>query len=238
MIRALIVLLYFAGYLFYSLALRLKVMVMNWRGKEKEAADFINYQARLWAQRMIRITGSKVNISGLENIPKDRGVVFIANHQSYMDIPVMIGYIDKPMGFIAKVELLKVPILSMWIKYLGGVFIVRNNPKESLKAINKGAELIKKGKSMVIFPEGTRSEDGKLGAFKPGSLKLAVKSGAPIVPVAIKGTVNILSKKKFAIKPSEVEAHVLPPIMQDEDVKKDTNVLMEKIRIAIMEKLN
>jgi len=238
MIRALIVLLYFTGYLLYSLTFRLRVMALNWRGKKKEAADFINYQAGLWARRVIWITGSKVNISGQENIPKDRGVVFIANHQSYLDIPVMIGYIDKPKGFIAKIELLKIPILSMWIKYLGGVFIVRNNPKQSLKAINQGAEKIKKGSSMVIFPEGTRSADGKLGEFKPGSLKLAVKSGAPVVPVAIKGTVNILPKKKFAIKPSQVEVYVLPPIMQDEDAKKDTNDLMEKIRNAIMEKLN
>ncbi|KNY30413.1 lysophospholipid acyltransferase family protein [Pseudobacteroides cellulosolvens] len=237
MIRAIIVLLYFAGYLLYSLTFRLRVLVMNWRGKKTEAVDFINYQAGLWARRVIWSTGSKVIISGQENIPKDKGVVFIANHQSYLDIPVMIGYIEKPKGFIAKIELLKIPILSMWIKHLGGVFIVRNNPKQSLKAINEGAEKIKKGDSMVIFPEGTRSADGKLGEFKPGSLKLAVKSGAPIVPVVIKGTVNVLPKKKFAVKPSQVEVYVLSPIIQDEAAKIDTNDLTEKIRNAIMEKL-
>ncbi len=237
MIRAIIVLVYFAGYLLYSLTFRLRVMVMNRRGMEKKAIDFINYQAGLWARRIIWSTGSKVIIHGQEYVPKDKGVVFIANHQSYLDIPVMIGYIEKPKGFIAKIELLKIPILSMWIKYLGGVYIVRNNPKQSLKAINEGAEKIKNGDSMVIFPEGTRSADGKLGEFKPGSLKLAIKSGAPIVPVVIKGTVNVMPKKKFAVKPSQVELYVLPPIIQDEAAKIDTNDLAEKIRNAIMEKL-
>lgn len=237
MFRAIIVLLYFIGYLLYSLTFRLRVMMMNLRGMEKKAVDFINYQARLWARRVIWSTGSKVIIHGQENVPKDKGVVFIANHQSYLDIPVMIGYIEKPKGFIAKIELLKIPILSMWIKHLGGVYIVRNNPKQSLKAINEGAEKIKKGDSMVIFPEGTRSADGKLGEFKPGSLKLAIKSGAPIVPVVIKGTVNVMPKKKFAVKPSQIEVYVLPPIIQDKAAKIDTNDLTEKIRNAIMEKL-
>lgn len=237
MIRALIVLLYFVGYLLYSLTFRVRLAILNKRGLEKEANEFINYRAALWARRVIWVTGSKVTVWGQENIPKDKGVVFIANHQSYLDIPVMIGFIEKPKGFIAKIELLKIPILNMWIRQLGGVFIVRNDPKQSLKAINQGAEQVKKGKSMVIFPEGTRSSDGKLGQFKPGSLKLAIKSGAPIVPVVIKGTINILSKKKFAIKPSNVEIFILPPILQDEVEKKDTNDLTEKIRSAILEKL-
>jgi 1-acyl-sn-glycerol-3-phosphate acyltransferase len=237
MTRAFVVLFYFTGYLLYSLTFRVRAAVLNRRGMEKEANEFINYQAAKWARRVIWVTGSKVTVSGQENIPKDKGVVFIANHQSYLDIPVMIGFIDKPKGFIAKVELLKIPILSMWIKRLGGVFIVRNNPKQSLKAINQGAEKVKEGSSMVIFPEGTRSSDGTLGQFKPGSLKLAVKSGAPIVPVVIKGTINILSKKKLAVKPSNVEIYILPPILQDEVAKKGTNDLAERIRNAIMEKL-
>ncbi|MDP4180108.1 MAG: lysophospholipid acyltransferase family protein [Bacillota bacterium] len=237
MFKTLLVLIYFVGFLLYTLSVRVKVMILNKKGMEKEMYEVVHNMARMWGRQITGVTGSKVTVSGEENIPKDRGVVFIANHQSYFDVPVMMGYVNKPLGFITKVELSKIPIFSMWLKLLGCVFIVRNDAKQSLKAINQGAQQVKSGNSMVIFPEGTRSVDGKLGEFKPGSLKLAVKSGAPIVPVVIKGTINVMNKKSLAIKAADVEIIILPPIMQEEIGKRDTNDLAEQLKNIIMEKL-
>jgi 1-acyl-sn-glycerol-3-phosphate acyltransferase len=106
-----------------------------------------------------------------------------------------------------------------------------------LLAINQGAENLKKGISMVIFPEGTRSKDGILGDFKPGSLKLAIKAGAPVIPVTLNGSVNILPKKGFIIRPTEVKIIISPPVVLEKALQKDSNALAEAVRNIIQENL-
>lgn len=151
-----------------------------------------------WANYMIELMGNKkstVTVFGKENIPQDSAVVFIANHQGYLDIPVLLGYSNKQMGFIAKAEILKVPILSGWMKLMQCVFLKRNSPKQSIEAMAKGVETVKQGYSLVIFPEGHRSKGGSVQKFKPGSFKLAFRSEAPIVPVTIDGTWHLFEEK-------------------------------------------
>lgn len=151
-----------------------------------------------WANYMIELMGNKkstVTVFGKENIPQDSAVVFIANHQGYLDIPVLLGYSNKQMGFIAKAEILKVPILSGWMKLMQCVFLKRNSPKQSIEAMAKGVETVKQGYSLVIFPEGHRSKGGPVQKFKPGSFKLAFRSEAPIVPVTIDGTWHLFEEK-------------------------------------------
>ena len=151
-----------------------------------------------WANYMIELMGNKkstVTVFGEENIPQDSVVVFIANHQGYLDIPVLLGYSNKQMGFIAKAEILKVPILSGWMKLMQCVFLKRNSPKQSIEAMAKGVETVKQGYSLVIFPEGHRSKGGPVQKFKPGSFKLAFRSEAPIVPVTIDGTWHLFEEK-------------------------------------------
>ncbi len=146
-----------------------------------------------WARTMIAYTGkdTKVTVNGAENLPKDGVCVFIGNHQSYFDIPVLLGYVNTPKAFIAKAEILKVPVLSAWMKLMQCTFMVRNSPRQSLQAMNEAIENVKKGYSLVIFPEGHRSKGGPMLEFKPGSFKLAFKSGAPIVPFTIDGTYKL-----------------------------------------------
>ena len=151
-----------------------------------------------WANYMIELMGNRkatVTVYGKENIPQDSAVVFIANHQGYLDIPVLLGYSDKQMGFIAKAEILKVPILSSWMKLMQCVFLKRNSPKQSIAAIAKGVETVKQGYSLVIFPEGHRSKGGPIQKFKAGSFKLAFRSEAPIIPVTIDGTWHLFEEK-------------------------------------------
>ena len=194
--------------------------------------------ARNWARSAIGFNGSKIHVTGIENIPKEGGVLFISNHQSNFDIPIFIGFVPRDKGFIAKLELLKVPSFGRWMKYIGCVFIDRKDPRQSLTALNQAAESLKAGHSLVIFPEGTRSADGTVGPFKPGSLKLAMKARVPIVPVTIKGSMGIMPKGSIIIRSASVEVIISQALIPDDFPAMDSNVIAEKVRGIIIENLN
>ena len=128
-------------------------------------------------------------MDGLENIPKDRPCVFVANHRSYYDIPLLLAGLEKPHGILAKEELEKIPLLNRWMKLLGCVFVQRDDVRASVRALNDATAIVEGGRSFVIFPEGTRykGEEGGAGEFKAGAFRIAVKTGAPVVPVAVTG---------------------------------------------------
>lgn len=186
-----------------------------------------------WARKLIELSGSEVEVVGRENLPKDETVLFVSNHQGNFDIPLLLGYIDKPKAFMAKKEMEKMPMVSTWMKYMQCVFMDRDNPRESLKAIKQGSEKLKEGYSMVIFPEGTRSEDGQLKEFKQGAFKLATKSKVPIVPVTISGSNRIMEKGSIKINPAKVRIVIAEPVEVTEEYVKDTKLLSEKIKSVI-----
>ncbi len=231
MIRTIIWFAFFWIYLLFTLPALMKVKKLDKQNRIKERDDLVFKTARNWARALVNLTGTKINIIGAENIPKNEAVVFVSNHQGNFDIPILLGFLNKPKAFIAKKELIKFPIISTWMKYMNCVFMDRKDIRQSLQSINQGIEYIKEGYSMVIFPEGTRSIDGQLKDFKPGSLRLALKSGAPIVPVTIKGSINIMGKNSYIIKPANVTVIVSSPI--DPITIKDTNKLTEMIRDII-----
>lgn len=139
-----------------------------------------------WANFTVRILGLRVKYEGQERIPKDT-CVFVSNHQSILDIPILILGVQRSVGFIAKKELLKVPVIGFWLQLGHCVPIDRQNIREAIKVINQGVENLQNGYSMAVFPEGTRAKNGQIAEFKKGSLKLATKANVPIVPVTIDG---------------------------------------------------
>ncbi|WP_294430018.1 1-acyl-sn-glycerol-3-phosphate acyltransferase [uncultured Treponema sp.] len=166
-----------------------------------------------WARFVFtKVMRATVEVVGEEKVPQDRAVVFIGNHQGYMDIPLLFGFINKPMTFVAKAELGKVPLLSDWMKLLQCTFIERKSPRKSVQAIHDAADGVKKGYSQVIFPEGTRSKGGPHNEFKAGSFKLAFMSGAPIVPVTIDGTWRIYEGQKRVKKGQHIKLIIHDPI--------------------------
>lgn len=193
--------------------------------------------ARKWARTAISANGSVIKVTGIENIPVSGGVLFVSNHQSNFDIPILIGFVPRDKGFVAKVELMKVPVFRMWMKALGCVIINRNDARQSLQALNLAAERLKHGHSLVIFPEGTRSNDGKLGHFKAGSLKLALHAQVPIVPVTIKGSMNIMPKGTSLIKSAEVEVIISEPVLAGQHPGKDIHTVTEMVREIIRQNL-
>ena len=216
---------------------RFKLMKLNRQGKIAERDACAHSIARNWAKSGLKMNGSSIHVTGIENVPKTGGVLFVANHQSNFDIPILVGHVPRDKGFIAKLELLKVPSFSRWMKYIGCIFIDRKDPRQSLTAIKNAAERLKAGHSIVIFPEGTRSADGTVGPFKAGGLRLAMKAGVPIVPVTISGSKNIMPKGSSLIKSAHVNVLISPPLMPGEFKNMDSNQISEIVRNTIISNL-
>lgn len=155
---------------------------------------------------ILKISGVRITVEGREKIPLDQAVMYVGNHRGYFDI--LTGYVTVPdlMGFVAKKEMLRYPLLRTWMKNVNCLFLDRKNIKEGLKTILAAIAQIKSGVSVWIFPEGTRNENGLLDLleFHEGSMKIAEKSGCPIVPVAITGTAEIFESHIPFIRPGHV----------------------------------
>lgn len=179
---------------------------------EKESLCIVRKMFRIF----LRLSGVTVTVKGKENIPADIPVLYVGNHRSYFDI--LIGYTTVPglLGFVAKKEMRRYPFLSEWMVDVNCLFLDRKNIKEGLKTILEGIEKIRRGVSIWIFPEGTRNRNAELTdllPFKEGSLKIAEKSGCPVVPVAIKGTADIFEKHIPIIRPSHVTIEFGEPFL-------------------------
>lgn len=184
------------------------------------------------------ISGTHIKISGLENIPKDTPVLYVGNHNSYFDIVISGSIIKYPTGYVAKKEMLNFPFLRIWMHFINCVFIDRDNPRQGLKTILKGIDNIKSGTSMFIFPEGTRSKDGKMAEFKEGSMKMAQKSGCPIIPVAFTNTSSIFEKQFPKIKSSNVTIEFGKPINTSELPREKQKVLASICKEEIQKMLD
>jgi len=178
----------------YLIPFGIIVVVFSLLGLRKPMSVFMNWIGISWSQIMIWLVGCKITVTGKENIPKKGGLCFVSNHGSIFDIVLFLRYSGRLAGFIAKKELLFIPVVNMWVWVVGGLFINRKNPRKALKTINAGINRLKSGRAMIIFPEGRRSRGQGLLPFRPGSLKLATQSGAVIVPVALGGTNNVYEK--------------------------------------------
>lgn len=165
--------------------------------------------------------GVKKTVIGLENVPKDEAVLYVANHRSYFDI--LIGYTTVPTltGFVAKKEMKKIPFVSVWMRYLNCLFLDRDNIREGLKMIMEGIDLIHNGYSVFIAPEGTRNQQAEMLPFKEGSLKMAEKTNCAIIPVAMSNTDNIFENHMPWVKKGHVVIEFGKPIYPN-DLDKDT----------------
>ncbi len=162
------------------------------------------------------LSGTRYTVKGLENIPDDRAVLYVGNHNSFFDIVLSGAVIPTSIRYVSKKEIKKVPFINVWMYYMNCLFIDRKDVRQGLQTINKGAELVKEGWSIFIFPEGTRSKTGEMAAFKEGSFKIAQKSGCPVVPVAMTNTSSILEKQFPKIRSADVTIEFGKPIYIDE----------------------
>ena len=162
---------------------------------------------------MVAMAGGRVEVSGLENLPASGGVLFVSNHQGAFDIPLLIGFVPGLKGFVSKKENFRLPIVSIWMKLLHCIIMDRKDLRQSAQAIARGIRDLQAGRSLVIFPEGTRSKSGTMQRFKEGSFKLATRSGAAIVPLTIDGSYRLLEGNRGRIRPGPVRLHIHAPVI-------------------------
>ncbi len=213
--------------------------IVGWFSREKR--DHMTYAIVQWALGVVVfLSGAKVDMKGLENIPKNQPVLYVGNHRSIFDIIISYSVIPPLTGFVSKIEMKKFPILSWYMNLMNCLFLDRDNPREGLKTILAAIDMINSGKSVFIFPEGTRSksDDGML-EFKEGSLKIAQKTNCPIIPVAFNNTSAIFEDQLPKLKKAKVSVEFGKPIIPselDDDTRKHLGKYTHDIVKEMVEK--
>ncbi|HSB06366.1 MAG TPA: lysophospholipid acyltransferase family protein [Thermodesulfobacteriota bacterium] len=189
--------------------------------------------ARLWGKTALLVNGVRIEVEGLEYVHEESPYIFMSNHQGSYDIFAFLGYLPFQFKWLAKKELFSIPVIGWAMTAAGYISIDREGTRETVKAMNKAAQKIREGMSVVIFPEGTRSADGSIQPFKKGGFTLAIKSKVPIVPMAIAGSREIMPKDKLTLNPGEIRVRIGQPIETEHCSMKDRTPLMEEVSKAI-----
>jgi len=190
--------------LYFLLALLAGLFIRRGKG--------VHWVARHYMRIVIRLGFCSVQIEGLENLKPGEHYVFAANHASVFDILVLTGYLPVQFRWMAKENLFSLPIYGWTMRMAGYIPINRSNAREGMRSLTEAAEKIASGVSVVIFPEGTRSNDGQIHEFKRGGFVLATQAGLPIVPVSISGTHQVMPTKSFRITPGPIKLVIGRPI--------------------------
>lgn len=165
---------------------------------------------RIWGPGLVALAGARVVVHGRERLDLARPVFLVANHQSWLDVPVLFQVFPAPVLFLAKQELAAVPFLAWYIRAMGMVFVERSARRKSVASVDLAAELLRGGNHLISFPEGTRSRDGVLQPFKSGAFGAAIAAGAPVLPVAIRGAGKVLPAGGFHVRPGRIEVEFGP----------------------------
>ncbi|MDD6310879.1 MAG: lysophospholipid acyltransferase family protein [Firmicutes bacterium] len=207
-------------------------------GDREAEREHILKATTLWSNSLMKKFGCHIEIEGEENIPEHGPVVIMSNHQSNCDILAMLAVFQKfQIGFVAKDSLSKIPLYGEWIRRIRSVFIERDDPRASLEAINRGVEYINEGYSLVIFPEGTRSQCSTPNPFLKGPVKLATKPGVPIIPVSLDGTYKMFEETGI-IKPTTFKMIIHKPIETAGISRKEEKELSAAIEKIIVDGVN
>jgi len=194
--------------------------------------------ARIWAKYVLILSGIEVVVEGLEQIDPNKSYVFVSNHASYMDTPVALANIHVQFRFLAKQGLFQVPFLGQHLSSTGHIPVPRDDPRAAVKTMQIAAETIREKKtSLLIFPEGGRTEDGKLQPFKEGGAYIAIRAGVPCVPVAMIGTHEVLPYGGAVIQSGRVILRVLKPIETSQLTLKDRGPLTDTLYQLIASEL-
>lgn len=185
-----------------------------------------------WGRALIRAGGFTVRVEGAGNLPEG-GAVLVSNHQSVLDIPLLIAAFDREIRFLAKRELKGIPVFGRAMTLAGNLFVDRDDPRDSVHLVREAGFRMKRGQVIVVFPEGTRSVDGTIGDFKPGAFLLARRSGAPVLPVYIEGGRDAMPKGSLRLKRGTLRVVVLPPLASEGDRRLSRDEMAELARRRI-----
>jgi 1-acyl-sn-glycerol-3-phosphate acyltransferase len=197
--------------------------------------------ARLWSWLILATTGVRVHVRGREHLTPGRTYVFVSNHQSIYDIPVIFASLPWQLRIIAKASLGSFPFLGWHLRHTGHMLVDRRDPHRA-GILAEASRLVRQGLSLIVFPEGTRSADGQLAPFKGGSFLLALEAGLPVVPVAVIGSRHVMLKGRLAVAPGDVELvlhePIPPPSLERPPTPRDAKALATQVRTVIAETLS
>ncbi len=202
-----------------------------------KTGDGVHLVARWWGRSLLWACCIPIRVAGLEHIDPARSCIYMSNHQSNFDIPVLLSRLPVQFRWLAKAELFRIPIFGRGMRGAGYISIDRSNRKSAFHSLARAAESIRKGTSVLIFPEGTRSRDGRLQPFKKGGFVLAVDAGVPIVPIIIQGTDAMMPKGSLLIRRRTVRVDIRPPIPTCGYDRRSKDALMEKVWSVMAEQL-
>jgi 1-acyl-sn-glycerol-3-phosphate acyltransferase len=190
----------------------------------------------LWTPQLFRRFKVSLEVEGRELVPEG-AALFVSNHQGYGDIfAFMLAMSGKQVGFVARENLARIPVFGKWILRVRSLLLQRGDARSTLEVFKIGADWLKDGFSLVIFPEGTRSRSSQMGHFKKGSLKLATDAGVPVVPVTLDGTWHLYEEKGY-VRPGAIRFHIHPPIATEGLTRAEIKQLPERVEQIIRSKL-
>lgn len=202
------------------------------------AENNIHKVANIWGRILLMLCSTKVQVIGRENILRSKPQVFMANHQSDFDILITLAYVPGQFRWIAKKELFTIPVFGQAMRGAGYIEIDRQNHEKALQSLDLAALRIRQGKSVMTFPEGTRSRNGEIKPFKQGTFYLAIQSGVPIVPISIIGSGEIMPKRSLKIKPGRIKLVIDKPISTKGYTLENRQELIDKVRQVIIKNYN
>jgi len=192
------------------------------------------FYARTWSRILLRLAGIRVVSSGLNNIRATKRYVYTCNHASLFDIPVVLASIPDNIRIMYKRELEKIPVFGWCLKMSPFIAIDRADGRDAMARLEETVESLRTGSSVLVFPEGTRSEDGRVAQFKRGAFVLAARSGKPIIPVALVGTNNILPARTRRVVPGTVQLYIEEAVVLETPVSRQAeSTAMVAVRTSI-----
>ena len=193
------------------------------------------YPFALWgAKTWLQACGTRVNVTGLENLEGGKQYVFASNHRSYLDTAALFRYAGRRIGIVAKKELLKIPVLGQGMGFVNIIAIDRSNPERARQSMEMARKTIENGFSFGVFVEGTRAMPGELLPFKKGAFHLALQTGVDVIPVAFTNTDRLMGKRTGVLHPGAIEMVLLPPVRTEG--REIMDILLET-RTAIADEL-
>jgi 1-acyl-sn-glycerol-3-phosphate acyltransferase len=196
---------------------------------------FFQRQQRVWARGLAWFWGVELSVYGAENMPLGQSYVVMSNHASYADIVALFIALPAIPGFVAKRELMRVPFLAAALRAGGHVILDRGSRNSARAALDSAAAEVRAGRSVLIFPEGTRSDADSIGSFKSGGFHLAKSAGVPIVPVGLRGTGAVGPRQSLLFWPGKVEVHIGAPLAPEVVAQQQLGALVQQVRYSIVE---
>ncbi len=193
--------------------------------------------ARFWARAILVLCGVRVRVRGLEMIDLSQSYVFVSNHASMLDIPCILAGIPHQIRIVYKKELEVIPVFGWGLKWGSYISIERGHSAKAMKSLEEAAQKIRNGASVLLYAEGTRTQDGALQPFKRGAFNLALRAGVPVIPLTVNGSYHLLRKRSIVIQPGTVDLILGAPIPVQGEMGKEAELrLMDQVRAAIEKK--